>query len=171
MYYVVYLLNILLFLALIWICLFLVTLVHEMGHAIMYQIFFKEKNWHITIGKGKPIINLKKFTIKALPIYGFINYELKHKGSKLQHIMTSLGGPLANVFFIVLLIFLSRTIKTSDPTLGQQNLLWFLGFTFWVHVNQFVFTAIPMKYSNWPYKGHISDGMRILKKVRENSNG
>lgn len=42
-----------------------------MGHAIMYQIFFKEKSWHITIGNGKPVINLKKFTIKILPIFGF----------------------------------------------------------------------------------------------------
>lgn len=170
MYIVFYLIDILIFLILIWICLFLVNFVHEMGHAIMYRIFFRNKNWHISIGTGKLIIKLKKFTIKALPISGFINYELKHKGSKLQHIMVSLGGPLANVFFIVLLIFLSQTIKTSEQTLGQQNLLWFLGFAFWMNVNQFIFTAIPMKYSHWPYKGIISDGMSILKKVREKSN-
>ncbi len=141
-----------------------------MGHAIMYIIFFRDKNWNIAIGKGIPIIKLKKFTVRVLPATGFFNCTPKYKGSKFQYIMMFLGGPLANLLSIALLIFLSHIIKANEPTLGQQNFAWFLRFAFWAHVFQFIFTAIPMKYSFGPYKGYISDGMRILKKAREKSN-
>lgn len=169
MYIAVYLLNIILFLMLVWICMFCVILVHEMGHAIMYQIFFRDKDWYIEIGKGKPIIKLKKFTVRFLPISGFFNCEYKYKGSKLQYIMEYLGGPLANALSIILLIFLIRIIKTNELTLLQSNLIWFMSFAFWANVSQFIGTVIPMKYPFWPYKGCISDGMRILKEATESS--
>lgn len=169
MYIAAYLLNIILLLILIWICMFLVILVHEVGHAIMCQILFRDKNWHIRIGTGRPIIKLKKFTVRVFPISGFCNFTPKYKGSKFQYIMIYLGGPLANVFSIVLLIFLLQIIKANELTFEQRNLVWFLEFTFWTNVGQFVCTVVPMKYPFWPYKGYISDGMRILKLVRESS--
>lgn len=167
MYIAVLLLNILLFLLLVWICFFLVILVHEMGHVIMYRIFFRDKDWHITIGTGRIIIKLKRFTLRVFPIRGSYDIESKYKGSKLQCIMMYLGGPLANVFFIVLLIFLSQIIKANELKFEHPNLVWFLGFTFWANVSQFFGAVVPMKYSFWPYKGGISDGMRILKKATE----
>ena len=165
MYFAELLLNILLLLLLIWICMFLVNLVHEMGHSLMYRIFFREKDWNITIGEGRTIIKLKKFTVRIFPISGYYNYESKYEGSKFQRIMVHLGGPLANVFFIVLLIFLLQIITANELTFEEKNLVWFLKFTFWFNVFQFVFTAIPMKYSSWPYVGCMSDGMQILNEV------
>jgi len=144
---------------------FLVNLVHEIGHVLMYRIFFRDKHWHITIGTGMNVIKLKRFTLRVFPISGFFNVESKNKGSKLHYIMMHLGGPLANVFFIVLLIFLSQIIKANN--LELPNLVGFLGFTFWANISQFVFTVIPMKYYFWPYKGYLSDGMQILKKIKE----
>ncbi|MDD4402717.1 MAG: M50 family metallopeptidase [Desulfitobacteriaceae bacterium] len=163
MFIAVSLLEVLLFMLLVWLCVFLVVLVHEMGHALMYRIFFRDKDWNITIGTGRTIIKLKRFTLRVIPIRGFFGCEPKYKGSKLQYIMMYLGGPLSNVFFIVLLILLSKSIKANE----QPNLVWFLGFTFWANVSQFFLTVIPMKYWYWPYKGHISDGMRILEKAKE----
>lgn len=172
MYIAALLFNNLFLLLFVWICLFLVTLVHEMGHALMCRIFFKDKNWHIAIGSGRTIIKHKNFTIRVFPIKG--SYESKYKsiykGSKFQYIMMYLGGPLANILFIVLLIFLLRIINAKELTFEQRNLVWFLSFMFWTNVSQFVGTVIPMKYSFGPYKGYISDGMRILNKVKETSN-
>lgn len=169
MYIAELLLNILLLLLLIWICMFLAILVHEMGHVIMYRIFFREKDWHITIGVGRTIIKLKKFTVRVFPTSGYCNYESKDEGSKFQRIMTSLGGPLVNVFFIVLLIFLLQIITANELTFEQKNLVWFFKFTFWLHVFEFVFSAVPMKSSSWPYEGYISDGMQILKEATKTS--
>lgn len=160
----VYLLNIILLILLVWIGIFLVNLVHEFGHILMYRIFFCDKHWHITIGTGRTVFKLKRLTLKVIPLRAFYNVESKNDGSKLQDIMMHLGGPLANVFFIVLLIFLSQIIKAE---LELPNLVWFLGFTFWANVGQFVFTVVPMKYSFWPYIGFISDGMRILKRIKD----
>lgn len=167
MYFAELLLNILLLLLLIWICIFLINLVHEMGHVLMYRIFFREKDWNITIGVGRTIIKLKKFTLRIFPISGHYNYKSKYDGSKFQRIMTHLGGPLANVLFIVLLRFLLHIITANKLTFEQKNLVWFLTFTFWGNVAQFVFTAVPMKYSSWPYEGYISDGMEILNEVTD----
>lgn len=170
MYYLEYLLNVSLFLVLIWICMFLVTLAHEMGHAIMYRIFFKENNWHITIGKGQPFINLKKFTIRAVPFGGVCKCTYNNKVNKFEDIMVSLGGPLANILSIAILYFLLNIVKANEPTLGQQNLLWVLNFIFLTNVYQFAFSVIPMKLSFWPFNGYTSDGMRILIKARVKSN-
>lgn len=159
MYIAVFLLNILLLLLLVWICMFLVIFGHEMGHALMYRIFFRNKDWHITIGTGRTIIKLKRFTLRVFPIMGFFDFESKYKGSKLQYIMMYLGGPLANVFFIIVLSFLSQIIKANQLKFEQPNLVWFLGFTFRANVFQFVGTVVPMKYLFWPYKGSLSDGI------------
>lgn len=164
MYIAELLLNILLLLLLVWICLFLVILGHEMGHALMYRIFFRDKDWHITIGTGRTIIKLKKFTVGVFPVSGFFNNAPQYEGSKFQYIMMLLGGPLANVFFIVLLFFLSQTIKANGLAFEQKNLLWFLAFTFWTNVSQFVSAVVPIKFSDY-----ISDGMRILKVAAETS--
>lgn len=145
---------------------FLVILVHEVGHAIMYLIFSrdkdKDKNWHITIGNGRTIIKLKKFIVKVFPITGYFNCDPEYKGSKFQYIMMLLGGPLANVLYIALLVFLLQIIKSNELTFEQRNLVWFLEFTFWTNVVQFVYTIVPMKYLFGPLKGHTSDGMKIL---------
>ncbi|MGV8146780.1 MAG: hypothetical protein ACLKAK_10390 [Alkaliphilus sp.] len=169
MYTAVLLLNNLLFMLLIWICAFLVVFVHEMGHALMYRIFFRNNDWHITIGTGRTIIKLKKFTVRVFLSTGSFNFPSKYKGSKFQYIMMLLGGSLANVFFIILLIPLAKTNLANELTFAHYNLYWFLGFTFWVNVSQFVFAVVPMKLSFWPFKGYISDGMRILKMATKTS--
>lgn len=165
MYFAELLLNILLLLLLIWICMFLSMLVHEMGHVLMYRIFFREKDWNITIGVGRTIIKFKKFTVRIFPISGYYNYESKDNGSKFKRIMMYLGGPLVNLLFIVLLRFLLQMITANKLTFEQKNLVWFLTFTFWFHVFQFVSSAVPMRYSFWPYEGYMSDGMEILKEA------
>lgn len=161
--------NILLLLLLVWISMFLVILVHEMGHALMYRIFFRDKDWHITIGTGWHIIKLKKFTVSVFLTGGAFNYESKNKESKFKYIMMFLGGSLANVIFIVVLRFLLQIITANELTFEQKNLVWFLTFTFWVNVFQFISAIVPMKLPFWPYKDYISDGMKILRKATETS--
>jgi hypothetical protein len=152
-----------------WISLFLVFLAHESGHVLMYRIFFRDKQWHITIGVGRTLIKLKRLTLRAIPISGSYDGEFKNKGSKLQDIMTYLGGPLTNVFFIVLLIILSQILRANGLESELRNLVWVLGFAFWANVYQFFITIVPMEYLYWPYTGNISDGMKILKKAKEKS--
>lgn len=165
------LLNNLFFMLFVWVCLFLITLLHEMGHALMFRIFFRDKDWHITIGTGRTIISIGKFTIRAFPLTGFCEIAPKYKGSKFQYIMFFLGGPLTNLLFIILLSFMFKITKINELGFEQPNLVWILAFVFWANISQLVSTIIPLKIGFWPFKGYISDGMRIVKKAKETNMG
>lgn len=164
MYIAEYILNVLLLVVFVWVCLFLTTLAHEAGHVVTYRILFRDKNWRIAVGSGKAIAKFKRFTFGIIPVFGAYTGEYKHQGgSKFQHIMVYLGGPLANLLFIVLLVLL----KVSLPESINPNYTWFLGFTFWANVFQLANSLIPMKYSYHPFPGAISDGKRIMNKIAE----
>lgn len=81
--------------------------------------------------------------------------------------MMLLGGPMANVAFILVLSILLRILSRRGLAVTQQNLVWFLPFTRWANVFQLIAAAIPLKFSIWPVKNYVSDGMRILLKARE----
>ncbi len=68
--------------------------------------------------------------------------------------MVFLGGPLVNVFFIVLLFFSPKVFK-------QLNLAWFLAFAFWVNVSQFARTACQL----YPGAFHIDLDDQIIKEI------
>jgi hypothetical protein len=140
-----------------------------MGHALMYRIFFREKDWHISIGTGRTLVKRERLTIRALPIRGFCHIEPKTQGTKFQYIMFYLGGPLANVLFLVLLGVFFRRINVSEFQLEQPNLAWFLAFVFWTNLYQFLGTIVPIEYRFWPDKGYASDGLKIARKARETS--
>lgn len=159
--------NILILVSLIWISLFVCTLLHEMGHAFMYSVFFREKDWHITIGTGKPIIKLKKYTVNILPLSGKFNYISKYRGSKLQCIMMSLGGPMVDLFLIVILVLALYMVKTSETTILQHNLIWILVFNFYQNVYSFIGAIVPIDFKIGSNYRYISDGMQIVREVIE----
>lgn len=166
MYFLSYLFEIVLFILLVWAGLFLLNLVHEGGHVLMYRIFFRDGHWHITIGTGRVIVRLKRFTLALLPIKGNFNTAPDHEGTKLQYIMMCLGGPMANVVFLVLVFFASGVLKANFDL--PPGLDWFLGLFFWGNIFQLFVTVLPLEYTFGPYAGEISDGMRI-KRIRETS--
>ncbi|SET14396.1 site-2 protease family protein [Anaerobranca gottschalkii] len=163
--------NILIVSILVWLSFFIAVFLHEMGHALMYRIFFRDKDWHIRIGSGREIIKSKKFTIKAIPIDGYFYFEPKHRGSKFQYIMMLLGGPLTNILFIFLLSFLLYILKGNEQTLVQKILVWLFEFSLRIHVVGFLLTAIPINFRNGPLKGYTSDGMNILKIAMKSKKG
>lgn len=161
-------LKVLLVLALMWISLFLTTLFHEFGHVLMYQILFRDKKWRIHTGTGKIIAETKRFTLRALPLFGSYSCASKHEGgSKFKHIMVYLGGPLANLLIIAFLAIILRVNKADQTLAEQPGLVWILSFAFWANVYQFVSAIIPMNYASSSYMNAISDGKRIVRKLKE----
>lgn len=87
-----------------WGLLFISIFFHEMGHLIMYLIFYRENNWRIEIGsKGKKLLEIGRFTIYPKMLTGHIYYNFK-KYNKLSSIMVSAGGPLVNLVLIIFII-------------------------------------------------------------------
>lgn len=103
-----------------------------------------------------------------LPLIGSYSCAAKHEGgSKFQHIMVYLGGPLANLLMAIFLVIMMQVVK-ADPTAAvQPGLIWILGFTFWANVYNFISAVVPMNYFSLTYIGAISDGKRILNKLKE----
>ena len=155
------LLNNALFILLLWTCLVSIIVVHEMGHLLMFKMFYREdyKGWHIEIGKGRPIMEFNRLTLRLIPISGCFRFKTKIKVSKFQYIMMLIGGPLASLIFIFLLGFLFRYMAiTNNLVFKEHNLTRFLVFIFWGFIGQFIVTLFPMSFG-----GYTSDGMQIIK--------
>ena len=61
-----------------WGLLFISIFFHEMGHLIVYFIFYRENNWRIEIGsKGKKLLEIGRFTIYPKMLTGHIYYNFK----------------------------------------------------------------------------------------------
>lgn len=140
-----------------WGLLFISIFFHEMGHLIMYLIFYRENNWRIEIGsKGKKLLEIGRFTIYPKMLTGHIYYNFK-KYNKLNSIMVSAGGPLVNlvlIIFIIIYIFNFCTDKTG-------LLYWCLCFLFYHNLSLFLTAIIPINN-----KHYTSDGWRILDDLR-----
>ena len=162
------LLNIVFFILLLWICLVFIIVVHEMGHLLMFKMFYREdyKGWHIEIGNGRPIMEFKRLTLRIIPISGCFNFREKLKVSKFQYIMMLTGGPIASLIFIFLLGFLFRYMSiTNNLVFKHHNLTRFLVFLFWGFLSQFILTLFPMSFG-----GYTSDGMKIIKTAMRKKN-
>ena len=166
MYVAEVLLNAVLLLLLIWIAMFVVILAHEAGHALMYRILFRARDWHITVGTGRLILSRKRFTLRAFMITGFCRCPRSGEGSRCHAIMVLLGGPLANVCLLVLLMALSPTVQASEMTLWRQNLAWLMSFAALVNVFQLIAALLPVRLPVGHMKHYVSDGMRIMRIVK-----
>ncbi|EGL35788.1 hypothetical protein HMPREF9126_1212 [Parvimonas sp. oral taxon 110 str. F0139] len=140
-----------------WGLLFISIFFHEMGHLIMYLLFYRENNWRIEIGaKGKKLFEIGRFTIYLNMRTGHIYYNFK-KYNKLSSIMVSAGGPLVNLLSVLLII---SYIIVFHPE-RTSFLYWCICFLFYSNLAQFLCTIIPIKI-----KDYTSDGWRILYDLR-----
>jgi len=88
---------------------FVLGLMHELGHVIMYRIFCGDRNWKIVMGFGKPIIQMKRLTVNfAFFMGGYVtDLNFIKEPRKLGLIMFYAGGILVNIVFAIALLFLS----------------------------------------------------------------
>lgn len=153
----IFIFKLILMIPVMWGLLFISIFFHEMGHLIMYLIFYRENNWRIEIGsKGKKLLEIGRFTIYPKMLTGHIYYNFK-KYNKLSSIMVSAGGPLVNlvlIIFIIIYIFNFCTDKTG-------LLYWCLCFLFYHNLSLFLTAIIPINN-----KHYTSDGWRILDDLR-----
>ncbi|RDY28155.1 hypothetical protein CHL78_006055 [Romboutsia weinsteinii] len=142
----------------------ILTMIHELGHAIPALIFTKgdvsvnigNSNLKKQIKLNRLVINIYGYRSIIDVSYGYINW--KPIDSKLKSIIMIAGGPIASLFTSGLLYFSLYKIELSYLMIIVFNamLLFSLG--------QFIVTILPMKYGdNSPYKGFTSDGYKIVQ--------
>lgn len=141
----------------LWIMLFFTIFFHEMGHVLMYVIFYRRNDWLVELGIGKPrLLELGKFCICPVMISGKA-YCPRDNTNKFKTIMVSFGRPMVNFLFIFLL-----KICLDNIDFGIQIYLhWIVNTLYYINIYQFLGAIIPIKTENY-----TSDGMKILDVIR-----
>ena len=147
----------------------ILTLIHELGHAIPALIFTNEE---VTVNIGNSNLN-KQIKLSRLLIkingynslvdvsYGYIN--LTPLDNKLKVVFMTLGGPLTTLIISILLyIYLINSSLPYVLMLSFNGLFLFSAF-------EFLITILPIKYSYRPYVGCTSDGYKILQYLKKSN--
>ena len=142
------------------------TLFHELGHAI-FALLFTDDDVDIVIGespKKRGSLKLKRINIcfhNLITYYGMCYWSGIIRGShiKLKRILISFGGPLASA------IFASIGLLMCYYTRGSYMNRIFNVIT-WSAIIQFLMTIIPITYKSGSYKDKASDGKRIMNVLK-----
>ena len=100
------------------ISIFLVTLVHELGHYFVARYIMKEPNIKINMGFfGKPIVNAKRLRINSLFFFGgYIGGYSNGAGTRFHNILLFMAG---GVFTVLLGIPIALYISGGSISLGD----------------------------------------------------
>ena len=138
----------------------IVTIIHEIGHAIFVKIF-GGKIIYIGFGEGDSLLEYKKFKIgKREWFSGRIYFEFKSKITTQKMILLYLGGPLINILSATLIWIFGNT-EWADLYRGYIIFSYLIG----------IVSLVPFKFNS----GMKSDGLQILnlmsgRDINERSN-
>lgn len=153
----------------LWISLMLSLLIHELGHLIGWKGSSRDCNgcWAITVGSGKKIMQTKRLIFRVFPMGGsFIETDESIDTTKANSLLTTIGGPAFTLLFTIILFWIQTIIPVEALATnlynGRQLLLIVRNYNLFL----FFFTIIPCKYPGFLSKAPQSDGMTILKILR-----
>lgn len=147
----------------------ILTLLHELGHAIPALIFTNEE---VTINIGNSNLN-KQIKLNRLVIkingynslvdvsYGYVN--LAPLDTKFKVVFMTLGGPLTSLIVSILLYIYLINVSLPYVLMISFNALFIFS------AFQFLLTIFPIKYFYKPYVGHTSDGYKILQHLKKDT--
>ena len=142
---------------------FIFGLAHELGHAAMSRIFFKDKGWIITMGSGPAIIRTKRLVVNLwFFVEGKINYSVVD-GKTSHQILRSAGGFIVNIVFAALIFLFSIKYSEADVLPFWWRIV---PLALFANIVIVVVTMLPMKYFFGVVKGMPSDGLQILRLIK-----
>lgn len=139
-------LNVMIYVFIIWIGCLLSIIIHEMGHAIGYMLSSREEkgSWHIVAGRGKQILKTKRMRICAFPFTGYFEIT-KGMVSRRTALLMAAGGPVASLlmttFLFVLLGSTFRTVLSSYEHIDSAA-----RFVAFYNLWQFITSILPLRY-------------------------
>lgn len=140
---------------------------HELGHALPI-LMLSDNDVEIVIGKvnvDKKIysqqFNRMRLTLGSYaPFVGFCKSSKRF--SRNVRLLALICGPVSSLLMFLVIVILTR----YSDNITVNNVLNVLANFFLI---QFLITAIPMRYNFSAYKGMDSDGMQVLKLLKENN--
>lgn len=151
-----------------WLCLMILTLIHEAGHLAGYKLASGDDGWHITLGIGKPLLKTNHMCVHIIPWSGMFQWQKTQPFTKKENILISAGGP---IFSLVLALFflIFQSVVQEGEAIFIDNFRPINTFVRNYNIIMFITSIIPMKYPRFiPLIGnHESDGMQILKLLQQ----
>lgn len=146
----------------------IVTLLHELGHAIA-ALLLTGGNVRVWLGSWdqEPHFNIGRLYARIAPLggfTGFYNYDAGNYGPAARAIII-LSGPATSLLLVIGALGFGTTGPISETWLGS-NLIVLVGYP---AIGQLFVTAIPMRYpAGWgEYAGMASDGLRLIRLFRD----
>ena len=147
---------------LIWLLCLLSVLLHELGHALGYQISTGKTKWKVIAGSGPKMIGTSKYIFCLIPAGGYFIPEEEPRTNKAK-IITLAGGPCFSLLQVVLygiIRFCILEFALPGSSL-HESLLSVSTFLLYFNFFQFFFTVIPIRY-RIICRGLESDGLQIV---------
>ena len=159
--------ELVIFVCVLWLMFFLSALLHELGHAVAYMLATDDRRWHIRVGWGKRLLNTKALTVNLLVFDGFFTPSEKKIDTKAKLIMTLLGGP---VFSLLLLAGLSALkfggFSFQSDFFADGVIAFFLNAAFSINLFILVLSIAPFHYFYGEIKGLETDGLQIIHAIK-----
>jgi len=166
-----YIFEVILFAIILWLVGSVSVFIHEMGHAIGYMITVKSKGWQIIIGSGKRLVGAKQFVVNLLPVGGlFLPTDEGRLDSTRKKLSTLVGGPLATLLLLLVLVLLRMNISNLGETsiISAETSEFFINFVLYYNLFMFISAVLPFPYLFGVCKGLESDGLQIWKLLKQN---
>ena len=145
---------------------FISCLLHELGHAAMSRIFFNDRGWVITMGGGTPIFRSKRLIINSwFFMAGMVQYSV-HEGKKGHQIARAAGGFTINIILAVLIFLFAMWYSSHVYEISPA-----IPIALFANIVTAIITMIPITYPYGIIKGMPSDGLYILRLIKNRNKG
>ena len=159
--------EILVYVCVLWVISFLSTLLHELGHAAGYRLSTGGRHWHIRVGSGKKLFETESLTVKLFVFDGRFEPDVNRIDTMTKLILTLLGGPVASLVLVVALLLLRSGGVSFDSAFfasGTPEAL--VSYALFCNAFILVSSIIPARYLHGEIKGMETDGRQILNAIR-----
>ncbi len=151
----------------LWVMSFLSTLLHELGHAVGYMIATGDGHWHIRVGWGKRLLNMKRLTVNLHVFDGLFTPAEKEFDTKAKLIMTLLGGPAFSLLLVTGLSALRFSgLSFQSDFFADGTIEFFLNTALSMNLFILVLSIAPIRYFHGEIKGLETDGFQIIHAIK-----
>ncbi len=161
-------LELLVFLAAMWLLTFLTVFLHELGHAAGYRLAAGDGHWQIRVGWGKRLIHTKRLTVGLLVFDGFFTPSEEKIDTRAKLIATLVGGPAVSLLLAAgLLVLRSAGLSFRSAVFSESAVRWFLDLLLYGNLFILLASLVPGRYLWGKVKGLETDGRQILNALKK----
>lgn len=151
----------------LWGMLFLLTLVHELGHAVGCRLATGDRRWHIRVGWGRRLLYTKRLTVNLLVFDGLFTHAEETLDTKAKRIAMLLGGPVFSLLTAAgLAVLRFGRLSFRSDFLADGVIEFLLNTALAIDPVILVLSAAPVRYFHGEIRGPETDGLQIIRAVR-----